>query len=175
MQPLRELGTPLLDMTGPMPYAAVQQSFDEEYPKGRRYYWKSTYLRDLDRTALETAIRLGSARPSPLTSLDIWPLGGAFAAVGAADSPVGHRSAQYLIGLESNWDDPQDDAANIAWARDAAQALAPFSTGGSYLNFEDLSESGATAASHGANFERLVSIKRKYDPDNLFRSRGPLA
>ena len=134
--------------------------------------WKSTYVRDLDTAALETAVQLGSARPSPLTSLDIWPLGGAFAAVGVTESPINHRGAPYLIGLESNWNDPQEDSANIAWAKNEAKALAPCSTGGSYLNFEDLTEAGTTAASHGSNFERLVSIKRKYDPDNLFRSRG---
>jgi FAD/FMN-containing dehydrogenase len=174
-QPLRELATPLLDMSGPMPYAlGVQRLFDEDYPDGQRYYWKSTYLRDLDEKAIDTLIELGGRRPTPITSLDIWMLGGALGRVGAQETPVGHREAAYLIGIEANWGDPSLDAQAIAWTRETEAALAPFSTGGSYLNFEDLSETKALAASHGANFQRLVEIKRKYDPANLFRSRRGL-
>jgi hypothetical protein len=174
LQPLRELGTPLLDMSGPMPYEVMQHLFDEEYPKGRHYYWKSSYLGGLSDPAIDTLIEIGKRRASPLTSVDIWSLGGAIGRVGATETPINHRGAQYLIGLESNWDDPAADAANIAWTRDAATALAPFSTGGSYLNFEDLSEPAALAKSHGANLERLVGVKKQYDPGNLFRSRRGL-
>ncbi|MBM2812632.1 MAG: linked oxidase domain protein [Chloroflexi bacterium] len=174
MQPLRELGTPLLDMSGAMPYTMIQRLFDEEYPKGRRYYWKSTYLRDLDEAAISELSKIGGQRPSPLTSLDVWPLGGAVSDVRSGDSVVGHRDAKYLIGLESNWEDAAQDAANIAWARDGQAALAPHSTGGSYLNFEDLSETNVVAASHGPSLARLIEVKRKYDANNLFRSRRGL-
>lgn len=174
LQPLRELAGPLLDMSGAMPYTMIQRLFDEEYPKGRRYYWKSTYLRDLDEAAIAELSNIGGRRPSPLTSLDVWPLGGAVSDVGSEDSAIGHRDAKYLIGLESNWDAAAQDAANIAWARDGQAALAPYSTGGSYLNFEDLSETKAVAASHGPNFARLIEVKRKFDSDNLFRSRRGL-
>jgi hypothetical protein len=174
MQPLREFGTPLLDMSGPMRYVMAQRLFDEDYPKGDRYYRKSIYLKDLDNDSLETLIELGAKRPSPRSSLDLWLLGGAFGRVKADETPIGHRNAAYLIGLESNWSDPQDDDANIEWAREGTRALAKYSTGGTYLNFEDLSETGAVANSHGSNFDRLVAVKRKYDPTNLFRSRHGL-
>jgi len=152
----------------------MQHLFDEEYPKGRHYYWKSSYLGGLSDAAIDTIIEIGVRRPSPLTSVDIWSLGGALSRVAPTATPINHRSAQYLIGLESNWDDPAADAENTVWARDAATALMPFSTGGSYLNFEDLSEPGAVAKSHGANLERLIAVKKQYDPGNLFRSRRGL-
>jgi FAD/FMN-containing dehydrogenase len=172
-QPLRELATPLLDMSGRMPYHDIQKLFDAEYPVGRRYYWKSSYLGALADRAIDVLVELGRSRPSPLSSVDVWLLGGAIGRVGATDTPAGHREAPYLIGLEANWDDPSTDAINLAWTRDAAQSLAPFSLG-SYLNFEDLAEAGVTAGYHGANFDRLRQLKQKYDPANLFRSRRGL-
>jgi FAD/FMN-containing dehydrogenase len=174
-QPLRELGTPLLDMSGAMPYRlGVQRMFDEDYPDGRRYYWKSTYLRELDDKAIETLVAIGTSRPTPITSVDIWVQGGAIGRTPPDATPIAHRDAPYLIGLEANWTEVSDDLRCVSWTRDAVEQLAPFSTGGSYLNFEDLNEGRATAASHGANFQRLVEIKKKYDPRNLFRSRRGL-
>jgi FAD/FMN-containing dehydrogenase len=170
-QPLRELGTVLFDGSAAMPFAAVQTFFDEEYPNGRRYYWRSSYLRELTDEALDKVIDLGGRRPSPLTSLDLWFLGGAIGDVGANDTPIAHRDAPFMAGIEANWDDPADDAANIAWAREAVTTLEPHSTGGSYVNFEDPDDPTRVAAVYGANFQRLEEIKRRYDPDNLFGSR----
>jgi FAD/FMN-containing dehydrogenase len=173
-QPLRELATPLFDGSDVMTFAEVQHAFDEDYPKGRRYYWKSTYLKPLTAEALAATIEIGNRRPSPLTSLDLWPLGGAIQDVASEASPIAHREAAYLVGIESNWEDPADDVTNVAWAREAQTRLAPFSTGGSYLNFEDLDETARIEASHAGNFARLVEVKHKYDPNNLFRSRKGL-
>jgi hypothetical protein len=113
-------------------------------------------------------------RPSPETSLDIWRLGGEIDRHGPADSAAGQRGAPWLIGIESNWKDPAADAANIAWAREAGERLAPFSTGGSYMNFEDPDDAGATASAYGENLARLVEIKKQYDPGDLFKSRRGL-
>jgi FAD/FMN-containing dehydrogenase len=173
-RPLRELGTVLTDMSGHVPYLEAQRFFDEDYPKGRRYYWRSTYLNELTDDALDVLLDLADSRPSPLTSVDVWPMGGAIADVSAADSPFGHRTAPYTIGLEANWDDPAADAANIAWAKEAGRRLEPFSTGGVYMNFADPDDAKATAASYGGNMARLVGVKQKYDPSNLFRSRRGL-
>jgi FAD/FMN-containing dehydrogenase len=171
MQPIRELGTPMLDFSGRMGFGDVQRAFDEEYPVGRRYYWRSTYLREFSDDAIDTFVDLGSKRPSPLTSLDLWILGGAIQDIGPADTPIAHRHAPFMAGIESNWTDAAADAANIGWAREAQARLAPFSTGGSYLNFEDPGDQGRVAAAYGANYDRLVQIKRRYDPDNLFGAR----
>ncbi|MGE0059039.1 MAG: FAD-binding oxidoreductase [Dehalococcoidia bacterium] len=174
IEPLRHLGTVLLDASETTTYYAVQHLFDHEYPKGRRYYWKSSYLTGLEEGAIEQLIEFGKNRPSALSSVDVWTLGGAISRIGADETPLSQRQAPYMIGIEANWDDPAADAANIAWTRELASALQPFSTGASYLNFEDLSETGAAKATHGANFERLVRIKKQYDPENLFRSRRGL-
>jgi hypothetical protein len=172
LQPLRELGAPLFDISGPMPFGDIQHLFDEEYPKGRRYYWRSTYLKELGDGALAKLVDLGSRRASPLTSLDVW-IGAdtAVADVGIDATPIAHRDAPFMIGIESNWEDPANDAANIAWAREVFTTLAPHSTGGSYLNFEDPSDQSRVAAVYGPNYQRLMEIKRKYDPDNLFGPR----
>ncbi len=170
-QPLREMGTVLFDASETMPFGVVQTFFDEEYPTGRRYYWRSSYLRELSDEALDKIVDLGGRRPSPLTSLDIWVLGGAIGAFGPDETPIAHRGAPFMAGIESNWDDPADDAANVGWAREVFAALEPFSTGGSYVNFEDPNDPVRVAAVYGPNYQRLTEIKRKYDPENRFGSR----
>ena len=174
MKPFRELGTPLVDMSSPMPWLVAQKIFDEDYPKGRHYYWKSSYLTDLSDGAIDAVLDIADARPSPLTSIDIWSLGGAIANVSPDMSPLGHRKAPYAIGVECNWDDPAADDVNIAFGREAIEKLRPFSTGGSYMNFEDPDDATATAASYGDALARLQAIKHQYDPTNLFRSRRGL-
>ena len=174
-EPLLSLGTVIGDLSSPMPYVEAQKAlFDEDYPKGDRYYWRSTYLRDLSDSAIDALMDLTSDRPSPRSSLDIWQLGGAVSRHGQDTSAAGHRDAPWMIGIEANWSDPADDAANIAWAKTVGDRLKPFSTGGSYMNFEDPDDVSATAASYGDALERLVAVKQKYDPANLFRSRRGL-
>jgi FAD/FMN-containing dehydrogenase len=173
-RPLRELGVPLLDGSGAIAYLAVQHAFDGEYPVGRRYHWKSVYLPALPDEVIAILAAHGRSRPSALSSLDVWPLGGAMARVPIDATPIAQRDAAYLIGIEANWDDAADDEANRSWARDVATALAPYSTGSSYLNFEDVIEAGTARATHGPNYDRLVAIKRRYDPENRFRSRRGL-
>jgi hypothetical protein len=174
MQPFRELGTVLTDMSGPAPWLEVQKFFDEDYPKGRRYYWKSSYLTGLTDEAIDVVLELSDTRPSQLSSIDVWSLGGAVADVGLDDSPLGHRHAPYAIGVECNWVDPADDEANFSFGREAIEKLRPYSTGGSYMNFEDPDDAEATAASYGDALQRLVAVKQQYDPANLFRSRRGL-
>ncbi len=169
--PLRDLGTVLTDLGGVVPWVEAQQLFDEDYPRGRRYYWKSSHLNDLSAEVAATLVDQAARRPSPLTSLDIWINGGAIADVPAEASPVGNRTAPFMIGIEANWDDPAGDRANIAWARETATALSPYSTVGAYPNFDDLSDPDAARRAHGANYDRLLAVKRTYDPENLFRSR----
>ena len=171
---LPSFGTVIADLSGVMPWTEAQLLFDEDYPKGRRYYWRSTYLSDLPDGAIDVLIDQTEKRPSLLTSLDIWQLGGAIDRVGPTDTPIAHRGAPYLIGIEANWEDPADDAANRDWTKAVSAALEPFSTGGSYMNFEDPDDAAATAAAYGANLDRLRAVKQRYDPHNLFRSRRGL-
>jgi FAD/FMN-containing dehydrogenase len=172
MAPLREFATPLLDMSGRLPYVEVQKMFDEDYPQGKRHYWKSAFLAGLDDDAVATFLDFAARRPSPETTIELMPAGGAMSL--AIDSPLAHREAPYVAFIESNWEHGADDGPNIAWAREAAAALSRFSTGGSNLNFEDLDDEKAAAAARGKNQERLAEIKRKYDPRGVFYARKSL-
>jgi hypothetical protein len=173
IQPLREIDTPLADLSGPMPFLAAQQLFDPDYPDNRRYYWKSIYLRNLDDTVIDALRRHASRRPSPISSLDIWALGGAMNRVAASESAFARRDAPFLLGIESNWDDSAQDEVNVAWAREVYQDMqSRFPTAGAYLNFAGFAEEGEALLkmSFDRNYARLQEIKAKYDPSNLFRS-----
>ena len=171
LQPLRELGTPIVDFSDRMLYTETQQFLDDDYPKGRNYYWKSVYLKELTDDTIDTLLALNRQAPSHHSTIDIWTMGGAMSRVTSAESPLTPREAPFMIGIEANWDDPQDSDLNIAWVRDCVDGLAPFAAPGIYLNFpgfmEDADQMVRTA--YGQNFQRLVKVKRQYDPDNFFR------
>jgi FAD/FMN-containing dehydrogenase len=171
LQPLRELGAPLLDLSGALPYTALQSAFDPFYPKGYLYYWKSTYVDDLSDEAIATMVRRADARPSPLPSMTCWHLGGAMSRVANEATAYSRREAPYLLAAEATWTDPRATDDHIRWARQTLAALQPFSQGGSYLNFPGFGEEkeAMLRASYGANYDRLVELKTRYDPDNLFR------
>ncbi len=172
MQPLREFGEPMIDFSGPMPYVEVQSLLDEDYPAGKlRYYWKSLHLDDLSDEAIDRTLEHTAKRPSPLSTVDVWHMGGAIDRIGAEESAFGGRQAPFLLGVEANWEDSQDDAANIAWARDCVNDMQRFSGGAQYLNFPGFLEGGdqTLRATFGDKYERLVGLKNRYDPTNLFR------
>jgi FAD/FMN-containing dehydrogenase len=172
VRPLRELGEPAVDLSGPMPFVVAQQIFDPEYPDGRRYYWKSIYLPELDGSTCELLGRYAESRPSPLSSIDVWALGGAMREEPAGGSSFARRDKPILIGIEANWDEPAGDEENLRWARDLYAELSERSQDGAYLNFAGFGEEGEELlrASFGGNYERLREVKGKYDPENVFRS-----
>ncbi len=172
LQSLRDYGSPIADLSAAIPYLDVQRFFDADYPAHEmRYYWKSRYLNELSAEAIEALIRLNEASPSRHSTLDVWQLGGALGRIPLQNTAFGDRSAPYLIGIEANWERPQDDAACIEWGREVFRALEPFSSDREYFNFPGLYEEGDQSVRNtfGANLGRLQSVKRKYDPDNLFR------
>ena len=171
VQPLRELGEPLLDLSGPWPWLGLQSGFDALYPKGGFYYWKSRALDELSSEAIDDIADFAGRRPSPLTDIIVWHNGGAIADIGESDTAYGGRDAGYLVTVEASWDDPalSDDA--IAWARECWDAMGRHSNGGIYLNFAGFGEEreALVKAGYGTNYERLSKLKAKYDPANLFR------
>ena len=171
MQPLRELATPLMDLSGPIPYTALQTAFDPFFPEGRLYYWKSTYVDDLSDDAIDTMVDTAAERPSFLSGVTFWHLGGAMGRIGSEETAYGRRDAPYLYSAEASWEDPAANEPNIAWARESLAAMQPFSKGGSYLNFPGFGEEkeAMLRASYGPNYDRLVALKTTYDPGNLFR------
>jgi FAD/FMN-containing dehydrogenase len=171
VQPLRELGKPLLDLSGPWPWLGLQSGFDALYPKGGFYYWKSRALDELSSEAIDDIADFAGRRPSPLTDIIVWHNGGAIADIGESDTAYGGRDAGYLVNVEASWDDPalSDDA--IAWARECWDAMGRHSNGGIYLNFAGFGEEkeALVKAGYGTNYERLRKLKAEYDPANLFR------
>ncbi len=172
LRPLRELGDPIVDFSGPMPYVEVQKLLDEDYPDGWRYYWKSVNVDGLGDGVIEALMQHAEAAPSDHSTIDLWFQGGAMGRVGAGESAFGDRSAPILLGIEANWEpEPREDEANIAWARGCYADMRRFSGGGVYLNFPGFLEEGQGLMrdAYGENYERLVALKNEYDPANLFR------
>src|SRR5262245_374922 len=168
--PLREWG-PALEMVGPMPYSAVQGLIAPGNPPGRHHYWKAGLLGDLSDAAIETFVARASAPLSPFTASLMLPLGGAFARVPAADTPLAFRDARWNYHVLGQWADPSEAERNIEWTRDFDSAMSEYAEDGVYVNFTgDPSRKAVEAGFGPEKYARLVEIKRAYDPDNVFRS-----
>lgn len=173
LQPLRELGELVVDFSGQLSYCEIQRLFDALIPFNQyRCYWKSHFLGGLDNSVIDQIIEGNERPPSPNTLSSIWNFGGATARVASADTAFGDRSMAYMFSIDSTWEHADQDATNIAWTRDFWRRMLPHSDRGRiYLNFPGLGEEGErlVRSSFGSNFDRLARIKRKYDPDNVFR------
>jgi FAD/FMN-containing dehydrogenase len=171
MQPLRELATPVIDLSHAQPYVTLQNAFDPFFPKGARYYWKSLYADDLGDDTIESLCRIAAERASPLSTVEIWHSGGAMHRVGPEETAFGRRDARYMLSFSASWSDPAGDAANVGWSRASWASMAPRTTGRSYLNFPGFAEEkeDMIRAAYGSNYERLAELKSIYDPTNLFR------
>jgi hypothetical protein len=168
VKPLREYGAPVEDRIAPVSYLQIQSAGDSIFPRGRRYYWKAQFLRDITDRAIDTLLTAYATAPSG-SLLVLQQVGGAIARVPTTETPYVNRDALYDCFPISIWDDPADDDAQIRWARDSWDAMRPFSTGGVYAN--NLGEEGAdrVQAAYGENYRRLAVLKNKYDPANFFR------
>lgn len=172
LRPLREFGDPLLDLSGTAPYVDFQKVFDEDYPAHiLRYYWKSVNLLELSDEAIDVIARNAALQPSPLSTTDIWHLGGALARVPEDATAFSGRGVSYMVTPEANWADPKDDEANIGWSRRFVAEMKPFAHTSQYLNFPGFLEDGdqTMRSTFGDKYARLAELKRKYDPTNLFR------
>jgi FAD/FMN-containing dehydrogenase len=171
VQPLRELGTPLIDLSGPWPWRGLQSGFDALFPKGGFYYWKSRALSELSAEAIDVIADFASRRPSPTTDIVVWHQGGAMSSVDESATAYGGRDADFLVTGEASWFDASQTDDAIAWSREFWAAMGQHSTGGLYLNFPGLAEEKEelVKAGYGTNYERLGALKAKYDPENLFR------
>jgi FAD/FMN-containing dehydrogenase len=168
--PLREWG-PALEMLGPMPYAVVQGLIAPGNPPGRHQYWKAGFLGELSDAAVDTFVRYASEPATPFTACLMLPLGGAFARAEADDSPLSYRGAKWDYHVLAQWADPAEAERCIGWTRDFDAAMAEFAEAGVYVNFvADPSASAIEAGFGPENYARLVAVKDKYDPDNVFRS-----
>jgi FAD/FMN-containing dehydrogenase len=179
MQRLRELGTPLADISQPMPFNGVQTAFDALFPMGKlQSYWKAQNLASLPDRAIEVIAARANQRPSPLTLVVTFQMGGAINRVGATDTAYAERSAPWMSSIDGNWENPADNAKNIAWVRESFAQIAPYSTGTTYTNFTGQADESAGAlasTAYGKNMDRLRRIKSTFDPDNFFRLNANIA
>jgi len=168
--PLLEFGSPVLSQVGPMPYPVVNTLFDEAYPPGVLNYWKSSFLHELTDEAIDVLVERFAVTPSPLNAVAIENFHGAVCRVGVSDTAVPHRAPGYNLGLFAEWTQPAVTDENIAWTREVYAALEPHFSSLRYVNYLDADDVGdAVRAAYGPNYERLREIKRRVDPDNVFR------
>jgi FAD/FMN-containing dehydrogenase len=168
LKPLRDHGVPVEDRIAPTSYLQIQSAGDTIFPRGRRYYWKAQFMREITDEAIDLLLAHYIAAPTG-SRIVFQQVGGAISRIPIADTPYANRDALYDCFPISIWDDSADDEAHIQWARDLWDAMRPFSTGGVYAN--NLGEEGADRirAAYGENYPRLVAVKNKYDPTNFFR------
>ena len=168
-KPFHEVAEVKAEMVGTLPYPAINAAFDGLFPKGIRQYWKGNYVRELSDEAIAAHVEHGPRAPTVSSTMHLYPIDGACHRVGAADTAFGHRDANWSMVIVSGWADPADDAANTQWVRDYSDAISPFSERGGYVNFMAEDDDNRVQANYGENYDRLVEVKRKYDPENLFR------
>ena len=169
LQPLRAFGQPIADVIGPTPYIGWQQVLDPLLTPGMRNYWKSHEFLQIPDAMIDVIMDFASRLPDPQTELAFAQLGGAIQRVPNDATAYSHREPNFLINVHTRWDAAANDGKCIAWARDLIKALTPFSTGAVYVNFLTSDEEDRVKMAYGANLAKLVAVKKKYDPTNLFR------
>ncbi|WP_027800639.1 FAD-binding oxidoreductase [Paraburkholderia dilworthii] len=165
---VKTFGTPVGEHLGEMPYAMWQQAFDPLLAPGSRNYWKSHNLAGIDDGLIEALLQSIRNLPSPQCEIFFGQIGGQTQRVPVTATAYSSRDTQYAMNVHGRWEDPADDERCIAWARAFFDAAAPFSLGSVYVNFMTQEEAGRVADAYGPNYERLVAVKSRYDPHNLF-------
>lgn len=169
LRPLREFGPPVIDMVAPMPYTEIQRLLDPSNPRGMRNHWAGEFHPELSDELIDALVTAAVEVPSPLTQIVIIPAGGAIARVPDDASALGERQAAYHSHLLAMWPDAADDERNVGWLRQLREAIRPHTTGRSYANFLAVGAENRLEAAYGPErHARLVDIKDRYDPHNLF-------
>ena len=169
VEPLFSFGTPVGQHVGVQPYEAWQQAFDPLLTPGAHNYWKTHNFARLEDDAIRTAIDQVGKLPSPHCEVFFGLVGGQASRIPVDATAWVHRDALLIMNVHGRWETAAEEERCIAWTRDVYKAMEPYATGGAYVNFMTQEESERVANAYGANHERLVALKKKYDPGNLFR------
>ncbi len=169
LAPLRRFGTPVADTIAPIPYPEMQTIMGGGFPHGRQNYWKSGLTGTISDDLIAAVVEHYARVPSPFTAIAFADCHGAYARVGQGATAYAHRDLQWDVNILGNWSDPADNDRNIRWVRSCHDAIEPHLSHGVYVN--DLGDEGGQRVrdAYGANYTRLVALKNRYDPTNLFR------
>ena len=168
-KPMRSVGTPLLDHVGPMPFPAVQSLFDPLLPAGMQWYWRADFVTTFTAESIRAHLAVALKAPPGLSQVHIYPIDGAAHRVGSGDTAFSYRDANFAVVIVGIDPDPAKRDVITQWCKDYFDAVHPYSAGGAYVNFMMEEGQERVQASFRDNYARLAQIKRKYDPDNLFR------
>jgi FAD/FMN-containing dehydrogenase len=168
IEPLRSFGDAYGEHIGTQPYVQWQQAFDPLLTRGARNYWKSHNFIEFHDGALDTIVEFAGKLPSPQCEIFIGFIAGAANLIPADATAYYHRDAKFVLNVHGRWDDAAQDGMGIAWAREFFQASAPYASAGAYVNFMTEEEGDRVTAAYGSNYDRLVQIKKRYDPENIF-------
>ena len=167
-KPIRDL-EPLFEHVGPMPHPMLNGMFDVFYPSGLQWYWRADFIKEIPDEAVAQHVKFGHELPTPHSTMHLYPINGAAHKVGKSDTPWAYRDAnwaQVIVGVDP---DPSNNDKITAWTKDYYDAVHPYSAGGAYINFMMDEGQERVKASYKENYDRLVQVKSKYDPNNLFR------
>ncbi len=168
IEPLRRFGDAHGEHIGAQPYTQWQQAFDPLLTPGARNYWKSHNFTDISDGTIDAILQFAGRLPTAQCEIFLGLIAGAANRIPADATAYGHRGTKFVLNVHGRWDHPADDARCIAWARDFFKASAPYASAGAYVNFMTAEETDRIAAAYGSSYARLVQIKSKYDPDNIF-------
>lgn len=176
VQPIKDFGPPAMDFIGPTSYAAIQTLFEAGSAPGARNYWRSNFMNEFSDGAIDVILDHSDELPRPGTLVLVEHMGGAVGRIGEHATAYSNRGASYNVSVMGSWGDASQDEKHIAWTRNFGDELKAFATGGAYVNYMASDESADNVrGAYATNFERLVEIKRKYDPDNFFSGNQNIA
>jgi len=172
---LREVGKPVAEHVGRMPYPALNSAFDGLLPAGLQHYWKAAFLPELTDEAIAAHLAHGPRVPAMESTMHLYPIDGAVHDVAADATAFAYRDANFAPVIAGMWPDPIDNEANIKWVREYHAALEPHTSEGGYINFMAEDDQSRIRANYGPNYDRLAAVKKAYDPTNLFHLNQNIA
>ncbi|GAA3373495.1 FAD-binding oxidoreductase [Streptomyces sannanensis] len=175
LQPYHDIAPVVAEYVGAMPYPALNSAFDALLPPGLQHYWKANFVNRLTDAAVQAHLEYGPKVPALQSAVHIYPVNGACHRVAPEDTAFAYRDASFATVIAGMWPDPADNEHNIAWVRDYYAATAPHSEAGGYVNFMAGDDQDRVRANYGPNYDRLVEVKRTYDPGNLFHVNQNIA
>jgi len=174
-QPFHDVAPVVAEHVGPMPYPALNSAFDGLYPSGLQHYWKAAFVKELTDDAIAAHETHGPDVPVVNSTVHIYPINGAAGRVAPDTTAFAYRDANFATVIAGMWPEPSQNEANTAWVRNYYDAIAPHSEEGGYINFMSGDDQDRIRANYKGNYDRLVRVKRAYDPDNLFHVNQNIA